>query len=52
MAPKAVKVFGIVEVAVELYKKKFIKVSIDLRYSTQQSPELAAIVRGGYSPRS
>jgi hypothetical protein len=49
---KAVKLFGILEVAAKLFRRKFIKAPIDLRYSTQQWPELAAIVRGGYSSRS
>jgi hypothetical protein len=35
----AVKLFGILEVAVELFRGKFIKISIDFRYSTQQWPE-------------
>jgi hypothetical protein len=48
---KAVKLFGIMEVAVELLRRKIMKVPIDLRYSTQQWPEPAAIIRGGYSPR-
>jgi hypothetical protein len=37
---------------VELFRIKFIKVTIDLQYSTQQWPEWAAIVRDGFSPQS
>jgi hypothetical protein len=49
---KAVKLFEMMEVAVELFRRKLIKVSNDLLYSTQQWPERAAIVRWGYGPPS